>query len=158
MAAAPFAKVLLGGPADERAADALVIRLLPLALADGIVGEDHKSFSREIRRQQLPGRLSRVPMSHRHQNRWMPSGSVGTIQVRGHEIARQAFEQHVIDRETLAPGCLRHPRVERTSIVRQAANQRQHPRTHLSLSCLGVRPVSDGSNRAGAFTELALRQ
>ena len=50
-------KVLLRRSAEKRASDARVIRLLPLALADGIVREHDEPFPCEVGRQELPGRL-----------------------------------------------------------------------------------------------------
>src|SRR5215217_7488998 len=97
-------------------------------------------------------------MSDRHENRGMTPWPIRTIQVGGHQIPRQAFEQYVVDRKAVSPGGLRHPRVEWTPILRQTADQRQHPRSHLGLSCLRQRPVADGSNRAGAFMQLPLRK
>ncbi len=150
-------EVLLGWTADQRSSDSLVVRLLPLSLSDRVVGEHDESFAGQIRRQQLPGRLARVPVPHRHQNRGMASRTLGTIEVCGHVILRQALEQHVIDDEPVALRRPGDPRVEWPPIFRQAADQRQHALAHLLLTRLRGRGVTDGRHRLRAFTQLPLR-
>src|SRR3954463_11630910 len=96
-------------------------------------------------------------MSYGHENRRMTPGRIRTVQIRGHEIAGQTLEEYMVDRETVAPGRLRHPRVEWASIIGQAANQRQHASAHVRLPRFGGRTIADGSNRVRALTQLPLR-
>jgi hypothetical protein len=118
--------MLLDRSADERTSEARIVALLALALADRIVGEDHKAPSHQVRGDQLACRLARFPMAHRHQDRGMAPGTFGAVQVGSDEVAWQALEHHVLNHITAARRGPGDTRIERPPRHGKPANQREH--------------------------------
>ena len=150
-------EMLIGRAANQRAAGAHVVRLLPFSLADRVIGQHDESSPGEVDRQQLPRRLARIPMAHRHQDRGMAARPIRAIEVRGDHEAREAFERDVLDQVAVTARGLRHLRPQRTAIVGETADQRQDTLAHRSLSRLGGGTVLDRRDGRGARLQLPLR-
>ena len=149
-------EMLLDGSADQRPAKAWVISLLALALADRVVGEDDKAPSRQVRGDQLPCRLARLPMPHRHQHRGMTSGAGRTVQIGGDHEARQALEHDVLDHVPVARGGFGDAGVERPAGLGQPADQREHALAHGGVPRLRRSRVLDAGDCCRPRLQLAL--
>ncbi len=150
-------EVLFGRSADQRSPHARIVGLLTLALADRIVRQHDEALPREVRREELPGCLAGIPMSHGHEDRRVRPRPLGTIEVSCHVVAREALEQHMVYRKPIPLRRPGHGRVQRSAVVRQIPNQLEHALPHLSLPPGGGRHIPNRGDCSGTTIELPLR-